>query len=208
MQIQERKHRGASARRGWSHLLVALMMTTAVGCTSTQQSRVYEPVERRLAQVDDVDVLLMKAGVELEEIPAGEAWSAAQANGVILWLRFKISDGRIPAYGPRILASFLLEEALRTKKPITRRELAERLRIHSLIAVLNPEGHLVRAFSGEILECAGPLHIEGGVPRAGPYKVDTFYLPHGKSYLEAPNLVAPAIFLPAAPQIIATTGKP
>jgi hypothetical protein len=207
MQIEELKRREAPARRGWNHLLLALMMTTAGGCSTPHQGRIYEPDERRLAQVDDVDVLLMKAGVELEEVPAGEAWSAAQANDVILWLRFKIADGRISAYGPRILASFLLEEALRTGKPITRRGLSERLRIHSLIAVLNPEGHLVRAFSGEILECAGPLHIEGGVPRAGAYKVDTFYLPHETTYQEATNLVAPAIFLPAARQIIAS-GKP
>ncbi len=187
-------------KKGGRSALMLVLVAWVCGCAQNKQSQLYEREQARYAHVDELDVLLLRTGVDLTEFPAGESWSAEQANNVVQLLRFKISDGNMSAYGPRVLVSFLLEEALKTGKAISRHALIEGLRRLTHLAVLNPEGHLVRAHSGAILLCVGPLHIQDGVPQAGEFKVDAFYVQDGDTFREDPQLVAPAIFTPSAPK--------
>jgi hypothetical protein len=186
--------------KNWKRSALMLVLVTSVwGCTAQNRDMGLYAVERaHIAQMDDFNMLLMKAGVDAEDFPAGDALSVQQANDLLLWLRFKISDGNVPAYGPRIMASFLLEEGLKTGD-ISRRALIRSLHLHTSLTVLNPEGHLVMAYSGAPLRCVGPLHIQNGVPTAGAYRVDAFYVQEGDTFRQELNLVAPAIFIPPPP---------
>jgi hypothetical protein len=187
-------------KNGARPALMLALVASLWGCAHTTKPGLYAEERARISRMDDFDMLLMKAGVDVEEFPTGEALTAQQANDLLGWLRLKISDGNMAAYGPRIMASFLLEEALKTGKSIPRRSLTAGLRLHTQLVVLTPEGHLVRAYSGALLQCAGPLQIQGGVPRAGGFQVDAFYVQDGDSFREDPQLVAPAIFLRPEPQ--------
>jgi hypothetical protein len=181
--------------------LMLMAVASLWGCTPAKVVTAEQRVEARYAQMDEFDVLLLRAGVDLMEFPAQDAWSVDQASNLVEWLHFKIYDGNQYAYGPRILASFLLQEELRMGKPVTRRAVIERLQHYKHLAVLNPEGHLVSAYTGATLLCVGTLHIEDGIPQAGDFKVDAFYVPTGSGFREEPSLVAPAIFTHPAPPL-------
>lgn len=185
--------------KGRSALLLVLVAWVS-GCAQNKPATIEQRVEARYAQMDEFDVLLLRAGVDLMEFPARDAWPVEQASNLVEWLHFKIFDGNQYAYGPRILASFLLQEELRMGKPVSRRALIERMQHHKHLAVLNPEGHLVSAYTGATLLCLGTLHIENGIPQAGDFKVDAFYVPTGNGFQEEVNLVAPAIFTHPAPR--------
>lgn len=179
--------------------LLLVFVAWVCGCAQNKPATIEQRVEARYAQMDEFDVLLLRAGVDLMEFPARDAWSVAQASNLAEWLHFKIYDGNQYAYGPRILASFLLQEELRMGKPVSRLALLKRMQSYKHLAVLNPDGHIVSAYTGATLLCVGPLHIEDGVPQAGDFKVDAFYIPTGNGFREEASLVAPAIFTHPAP---------
>ena len=195
--------------KNWGRSALVLVAVASLwGCAAPKVITPEQKVEARYAQMDEFDVLLLKAGVDLMEFPAQEAWPVDQASNLVEWLHFKVFDGNAYAYGPRILASFLLTEELKMGKPVSRRALIERMQRYKHLVVLNPDGHLVSAYTGTTLLCVGSLHIMDGVPQAGDFKVDAFYVPTGNGFREEPNLVAPAIFThpappPPAPQQIA-----
>jgi hypothetical protein len=181
--------------------LALVLVASFCGCMQHRETGLFTGEREHIARMDDFEMLMMKAGIDEEDIPSGDRLSVEQANDLLMLLRFKIADGNHSAYGPRVLVSYLLEEALRTGQPVSRHSLTEGLRLHTHLVVLSPEGHLVRAYSGTALRCVGPLHIEDGVPGAGGYKVNTFYVQDGSSFREDPHYVAPAIFvLPSSRQ--------
>ncbi|WP_224361173.1 hypothetical protein [Hyalangium versicolor] len=179
-------------------MLVLGLAVWASGCAKHRESSGgdYFGAERaRLAKLDDFDMLLTKAGVAEEDLPLGEVLTLGQTKDLLLLLRFKFVDGNMPAYGPRVLASFLLQEAINSGQPLSRRSLTQNLHRYGHLVVLSPEGHLVRAYSGTRLRCVGDLRIQNGVPMADGYKVNTFYVQDGSLFREDPNTVAPAIFV-------------
>ncbi|MFL5344095.1 MAG: hypothetical protein ACJ8AT_04845 [Hyalangium sp.] len=187
--------------KSWGRSALMIMAVASLwGCSHPKVITAEQQVEARYAQMDEFDVLLLRAGVDLMEFPAQEAWTVDQASDLVEWLHFKIYDGNQYAYGPRILASFLLAEELKLGKPVSRRALIERMKRHKHLAVLNPDGHLVSAYMGSTLLCVGALHIEDGIPQAGDFRVDAFYVPTGNGFQEEANLVAPAIFTHPAPR--------
>jgi hypothetical protein len=185
---------------GRSALMPLLMLTASLwGCATAPKPSAYRVQTQRLASADGFDVLLLKSVVGMEDTPAEETISRAQAKDLLQLLRFKIADGNVAAYGPRVLASFLLEEALTQGQPITHTALTQRLNQSTHLIVLNPEGHLVLAYSGALMQCVGPLHVQDGVLGAGGFKVDTFYVVEGDSFREAEHAVAPVFFQQPAP---------
>jgi hypothetical protein len=107
----------------WKHAALMLVFAASLwGCGHTRETGLFEGDRVRLVRMDDFGMLLINAGVDVKEIPADEALAVEQANDLLLWLRFKLSDGNMSAYGPRIMASFLLEEAVKAGKDIPQQE--------------------------------------------------------------------------------------
>lgn len=177
-------------------MLLLVLTTSLWGCVTPQSkpAGLFDQDRIRIAGMDDFGMLLVRAAVDIDDIPVDATLSTAQMGDLLLLLRLKIADGNLCAYGPRVLASFLLQEALRRGEPASRALLTEELRRHTHLAVLNPEGHLVYAYSGTNISWVGPLRISNGVPQAGAFKVDAFYVKEGTTYKEAPHFVAPAFF--------------
>jgi hypothetical protein len=183
----------------WERRALMLVLAASIcGCARNKNTAPFRQTRDFVATADDFGMLLLRAGLEPEEIPTGKELTLEQAHELRLWLRFRLADGYMPAYGPRILASFLLEEALKTGKDVPRRALTDQLNRHGQLVVLRPDGYLVKAVTGSPLRCAGPLRMLEGAPRAGAYKMDAFYVPEGDAFREDTRIAAPAIFMPEA----------
>jgi hypothetical protein len=129
----------------------------------------------RLQEVDSFEYVLLLAGVDtVNALPTPEApltpEDAAALYDVLL-------DKPVTLYnfGPRLVASYLLREAMEEEQELTRAELLQRVERFKYLAVLRPDGYLAWALSGSTQQRVAPVEWRDGAFRAHGFELGRFY---------------------------------
>jgi hypothetical protein len=175
-------------------LMLMMMMVVAAGCAHQKETGYFERDRTRLAQADDFNWLLMRAGLEPDALPSGQEITVQQAEDLRVWIRLMLLDGHMASYGPRKTVEFLMEEIIAGGVPVARSALNLQLSRFQGRFVLRPDAYVAEALRGKPLRSVGPLRVERGIVVAANLKLDTFYVLEGSSIREDPALVirAPA----------------
>jgi hypothetical protein len=171
-------------------------MSAVCGCTPKVVG-VYAEKRAALATADDLGMLLQEAGLAPDALPSGEL-SVERARQLRMLLRFGLADGNMRSYGPRVTLEALLAEVQERGVPVSRKDLNERLRRFSGLAVLRPDGYLALALTGDPVQCIGPVQIKESALQAGDFKVGSFYSADSGSFREDVSLSSYTAFMSGA----------
>jgi hypothetical protein len=78
-------------------------------------------------------------------------------------------------FGPRLVASYLLAEAMEGEEELSRAVLLQRVERFRGLAVLRPDGYLAWALTGETQQHVAPVEWKDGAFRAHAFEVGHFY---------------------------------
>lgn len=170
-------------------LILLPMMMGTLGCSPATKSGLYTDVRVRMEKGDDFSWLLMRAGVEPEDMPFSQEISVQQARSMSAWLQVLLQDGHMASYGPRRTVEFLMEEIIAGGRPVPRSALVQRMERFRGRCVLRMDGYIVDALRGKPLQNVGPLRMEKGVILAAGFRQGIFYALEGNSFREDPVLV-------------------
>jgi hypothetical protein len=128
-----------------------------------------------IQQVDTFEAVLLLAGLDNSYgWPSREApftpEDAAALYDVLL-------DKPVPLarFGPRLVASFLLREAMESEEELPRDVLLQRVQRFQALAVLRPDGYLAWAVTGQTQQHVAPVEWKDGAFRAHAFEVGSFY---------------------------------
>jgi hypothetical protein len=109
--------------------------------------------------------------------PAGAALSADMARH--LWRQVAKTPVTQKSFGPRLVLSWLLREALADGGPVEYAELLRRTERFWPMVVVRPDGYLVAALSGRPLQRMGQVEVVDGEFKVGRLVVGAFYFSRG-----------------------------
>lgn len=173
--------RRMSTRRDWGLSLLLLLVMT--GC-ARKETGLYHREYAMLASADDFGMLLLNAGIRADVLLSDGDLTVNDAHRLRLLLGLESADGGVARYGPRLVANYMLAEALTSGKTVSRSELNVRLRRFEGLAVLRPDGYLVQALTGAPLQCAGPVQVQDNAVRAAEFTLGRFYSSRSGTYQE------------------------
>jgi hypothetical protein len=129
-------------------------------------------------EVDAFQVLQEACGLEAESRhPVGGALYLGQARQ--LWGELAKTRVTQRSFGPRLVLSWLLREALAGGGRVEYAELLHRTeRFHHLV-VMRPDGYLVGALNGHPLQRLGQVKLVAGELKVGSLVVGAFYFSNG-----------------------------
>lgn len=140
------------------------------------------PIQTSAMDVDYFQGLLVRAGVPPHALPRdSRRVTPDEAMQLLSWVL--AADVRMRDFGPWRMASHLLWEVVHGGTAVSRNALYERMRRFAPLLVLRPDGHLVRATTGEALQHLGTVRLENGALRAEGFEVGPFYLPVQNRFL-------------------------
>lgn len=170
-----------NSRMRWLFPLLALLSVT--GC-ARKATGLYAHERSTLAGADDFAMLLLNAGIRANSLLSDGDLTVNDAHRLRLLLGLESADGGLARYGPRLVANYMLAEAITSGKTVSRSELNDRLRRFEGLAVLRPDGYLVQALTGAPLQCAGPVQVQDNAVRAAEFTMGTFYSSKSGTYQE------------------------
>lgn len=182
----------------WCLASALLLLSVGTGCASKPQG-VFGQTRATLAQTDDFGLLLVSAGLLLEELPRDADITVQEAGRLRLLL--SLASQSMRGFGPSITADYLLAEVVTKGKTVSRATLNARVGRFQSLAVLRPDGYIVTAMTGRPLVCAGPVGVKDGALRAGDYRLGAFYTQGDQGFREVtslPRLTTKALFLEAS----------
>ncbi|HLL02105.1 MAG TPA: Tox-REase-5 domain-containing protein [Myxococcaceae bacterium] len=126
-------------------------------------------------QVDAFEQVLLFAGLDnVHHLPPREApltpEDAAALYDVLLGKPVTLAG-----FGPRMVASYLLREAMEQEQELSREELLQRVQRFKYLAVLRPDGYLARALDGTTQQRVAPVQWKDGDFRARGFELGRFY---------------------------------
>ncbi|MGZ3460017.1 MAG: Tox-REase-5 domain-containing protein [Archangium sp.] len=129
-------------------------------------------------QADAFQVVQESCGLDEESRhPAGAALYMAQARQ--LQERLHRAPVTQRSFGPHLVFSWLLREALAGGGRVEYAELLRRTERFRPVVVVRPDGYLEAALTGEPLQRLGPVKLEEGEFKVGSLVVGAFYFSHG-----------------------------
>jgi hypothetical protein len=128
-----------------------------------------------LRQIDPFEEVLLLAGVDTGgHEPPREAplppEDAAALYDVLLDKPVTLGN-----FGPRLVASYLLREAMEQEQELPREELLQRVERFRNLAVLRPDGYLAWALSGRTQQRVAPVQWKDGAFRSLGFVLGRFY---------------------------------
>jgi len=132
-------------------------------------------VQGALHQGDAFEQVLLFAGIDnVGHLPPPEApltpEDAAELYDVLLEKPVTLAG-----FGPRLVASSLLREAMEEERELPRAELLQRVERFKYLAVLRPDGYLAWALSGTTQQRVAPVQWKDGAFRARGFELGRFY---------------------------------
>jgi hypothetical protein len=128
-----------------------------------------------LREQDAFEHVLLRAGLEhSEELPPREVpLSPEEAAGLYEVLLDK--PVTLGGFGPRLVASYLLREAMEGEQEVPRAELLKRVERFQYLAVLRPDGYLAWALSGQTQQRVAPVQWKDDAFRSLGFELGRFY---------------------------------
>ncbi len=128
-----------------------------------------------LRELDAFEAVLSLAGIDNEAaLPPREApltpEDAAALYDVLLDKPVTLGN-----FGPRLVASYLLREAMEEEQEVLREALVQRVERFKYLAVLRPDGYLAWALDGSTQQRVGPVEWKDGAFRARAFELGRFY---------------------------------
>lgn len=152
-----------------SVVLVGWLLASTVGCASTPTTK--EKI--KLAGLSDFGLMLVKAGIPLEEVPDVEELTEKQVED--LNLKLQMVPQTMQNYTFRTAVQRMLRAVKLTHRPIKMEKLSEWLRGYDGRAFMRPDGYLAYVLTGKEAECVGRPEVKNGALMAGPYEVGNLY---------------------------------
>ena len=147
----------------------------ARSASSGPRALVARAAQGALLQVDAFEQVLLFAGLDnVHHLPPREApltpEDAAALYDVLLGKPVTLAG-----FGPRMVASYLLREAMEQEPELSREELLQRVQRFKYLAVLRPDGYLARALDGTTQQRVAPVQWKDGAFRARGFALGRFY---------------------------------
>jgi hypothetical protein len=123
------------------------------------------PIEASKVDLDWFQGLLLRAGVPFEDLPEdGRRLRPQEAQALLE--KVLSAQAALRDFGPWRMGAHLLWEVAQGHEAVSRRELHARMRRFQSLFVLRPDGCLVRATTGQAVQCVGEVTLLGGELRA------------------------------------------
>ncbi|MFL5350151.1 MAG: Tox-REase-5 domain-containing protein [Hyalangium sp.] len=125
--------------------------------------------------LDAFDAVLVLAGLDNPEaLPLPEAPLTPEDAAA---LYDELLDKPVPLaqFGPRLVASYLLREAMEAEEELPREVLLQRVQRFQGLAVLRPDGYLAWALTGQTQQHVAEVEWKDGAFRAHAFEVGRFY---------------------------------
>ncbi len=126
-------------------------------------------------RTDAFEAVLMLAGLDnTEALPSPEAPLTPEDAAA---LYDELLDKPVPLarFGPRLVASYLLREAMEGDEELPRAVLLQRVQRFKGLAVLRPDGYLAWALTGQTQQHVAEVEWKDGAFRAHAFEVGHFY---------------------------------
>jgi hypothetical protein len=128
-----------------------------------------------LLQVDAFEEVLLFAGIDnVHHLPSREA-PLSPEDAAALYDVLLSKPVTLAGFGPRMVASFLLREAMEEERELSREELLQRVQRFKYLAVLRPDGYLARALDGTTQQRVAPVQWKDGAFRSRGFELGRFY---------------------------------
>jgi hypothetical protein len=128
-----------------------------------------------LRQVDPFEEVLLLAGVDtVGEKPPREA-PLTPEDAAALYDMLLDKPVTLGNFGSRLVASYLLREAMEEEQELPREVLVRRVERFQNLAVLRPDGYLAWALSGRTQQRVAPVEWKDGAFRARAFELGRFY---------------------------------
>jgi hypothetical protein len=160
------------------HVLWLALLALLTGCATHSaglppatrakgpKALVASAVKGGFVQSDAFEMVLVLAGLNhADYLPAREAPFTPE-DAAALYDRLLGSPVTLPGFGPRLVASFLLREAMEGEEELPRAVLLQRVGRFQSLAVLRPDGYLAWALTGETQQRVAPVQWKNGAFRA------------------------------------------
>jgi hypothetical protein len=152
---------------------LCVVLLCPLACANNPPPQVFGPTRDKLAALNELGALLVKAGLPPELLPTGFEVSPEQAQQ--LRLQFELNPPRAGEYAPWLVADALLRSVVLEKKPVPRAELGRHIQEFKELFVLCRDGYLAEALSGTPVQCVGPVQVQDGALRSSIFEVGHFY---------------------------------
>jgi len=128
-----------------------------------------------LHQVDAFEQVLVFAGLDnVGLLPSREA-PLTPEEAAALYEVLLDKPVTLAGFGPRLVASHLLREAMEEERELSRAELLQRVQRFKHLAVLRPDGYLAWALSGATQQRVAAVQWKDGAFRAHGFELGRFY---------------------------------
>jgi hypothetical protein len=128
-----------------------------------------------LRQIDPFEEVLLLAGVDtVGQVPPREA-PLTPEDAAALYDVLLDKPVTLGSFGPRLVASYLLHEAMEEERELPREELLQRVKRFQHLAVLRPDGYLAWALDGSTQQHVGPVKWKDGAFGAQGFELGPFY---------------------------------
>lgn len=160
---------GGSKAMWVSAVVAAWVLASASGCASAPISK--EKV--KLAGLSDFSLLLVKAGVPIEDVPDDEELDPEEARTLLLKLHATPQTMR--TYTFKEVADRMLMYVKSKGLTIKLDKLSEWLQAYDSRAMLRPDGYMAYILTGKEAECVGPVEVKDKTLKAGQFEVGNVY---------------------------------
>jgi hypothetical protein len=128
-----------------------------------------------VVKLDAFEAVLVLAGLDnADDLPPREA-PLTPEDAAALYDRLLDKPVPLARFGQRLVASYLLREAMEGEEELPREVLPQRVERFRGLAVLRPDGYLAWALSGETQQRVAPVEWKDGAFRAHAFEVGRFY---------------------------------
>jgi hypothetical protein len=128
-----------------------------------------------LQRLDTFEEVLVLAGIDnAGELPPHEA-PLSPEEAAALYDVLLDKPVTLASFGPRLVASFLLREAMEEEQELPRPLLLQRVERFKSIAVLRPDGYLAWALTGRTQQRVAPVEWKDGAFRARGFELGRLY---------------------------------
>ena len=142
---------------------------------SGPRALVVRAAQGALHQVDAFEQVLLLAGLDnVHHLLSREA-PLSPEDAAALYDVLLGKPVTLPGFGPRMVASFLLREAMEEERELSREELLQRVQRFRHLAVLRPDGYLAWALSGATQQRVAPVQWKEGAFRSLGFELGRFY---------------------------------
>jgi len=143
--------------------------------SSGPRALVARAAQGALQQIDSFEEVLLLAGLAHVDEQGSPGTPLTPEAAAALYDVLLDKPVTLAGFGPRLVASFLLREAMDEEQEVPRAELLQRVARFRYLAVLRPDGYLAWALDGRTQQRVAPVQWKDGAFRARGFELGRFY---------------------------------